>query len=239
MNELEQQITRILIELANYVCTYGEFPPKGTLSSDGIDMNQLLYNYRNGKIEFTEKQEHLISLLIHLLSKTEWNIREVEYYYCTYGYLPYSKECHKLRKAISDFRTGKIAITESQQKRLEAIGALSTATEKTVRSIEEFYSIHNRLPEYGEYNHRYCDMGRAIVDYQNGNRLLTLGQKVRLEKIGISFKKIQVKKEPGLAIRLVEEKSISQRKINRLKKARDSFIEDLLEDKKILFKEYF
>ena len=62
------------------------------------------------------------------------------------------------------------------------------------------------------------DMGRAIVDYQNGNRLLTLGQKVRLEKIGISFKKIQVKKEPGLAIRLVEEKSISQRKINRLKK---------------------
>ena len=59
-------------------------------------------------------------------------------------------------------------------------------------------------------------MGRAIVDYQNGNRLLTLGQKVRLEKIGISFKKIQVKKEPGLAIRLVEEKSISQRKINRL-----------------------
>ena len=43
MKKQEDKTTRLILEISNYVHKYGEFPRRGTLSIDGIDMGKAIY----------------------------------------------------------------------------------------------------------------------------------------------------------------------------------------------------
>ena len=232
----KEEITKLLIEVSHIFCTYGEFSDE-LISSTGYDIRQFLCDCYAEKIEFTNTQIDLFYLLKRLISKTEKNIIELENYYRIYGCLPTSRENSRLYKAINDYKHGKIALTETQKSRLENIGALSSATEKMVFSIEQFYIENNRLPLKGECNHYFYDMGQAIEDYQNGIRLLTINQKMRLEKLGVHFRNVLLKEEEELSIQLVDrETKIRSKRLTQLKKEREMLLTKLLEQEKIFQK---
>lgn len=201
-------ITKIIQEIFNYIQMYRIFPPLRTLSESGKDMNQFLLDYRNGKLTLTDEQKNSLFYLEQLLSETEWQIREIEMYYSSYNCMPTlatGSNNYKLVKIISDIKSGKIPITKSQKQRLDAIGVFLTSTEKKVSSIEKFYEEHHRLPKRGELDYNYMDIGRIASDFRNGNRILTLAQKMRLERLGLSLEKAKIKEEKPLNIRIIPE----------------------------------
>lgn len=236
MGVYETKTTKMILEIANYVFEYGEFPLKGTFSSDKRDMGKALTRYRTGEDKLTKQQVELLSLLDDFIKKTEKNIAELESYYQLHGCLPISKTNRRLVEVMSSYKMGKVPITESQRKRLDKIGIFQSSTERMVRYIEQYYLHHFELPRPGKKTKEGYDMGNAIKGYRSGKRLLTLNQKERLEKLGINLSKAVIKEEPIFRTRIIKEaseKSLAQR-IKRLKEEKERYSKTLSDNNKTL-----
>ena len=227
MKKQEDKTTRLILEISNYVHKYGEFPRRGTLSIDGIDMGKAITRARTGELTLTKEQIAILERLDDFLSRTEKNIQELEKFYIEHGHLPLGDVYSKYKDIMWTYKSGKVPITESQRKRLEVIGALLDKTERMVRSIEAFYKENGTLPKRGDKTVEGYDMGNAIIGYRNGKRELTISQMERLKTIGITFLNMKIKAEQVVRTRIISEneKSLSE-KIKQLKAERDNLIND-------------
>jgi len=81
MKKQEDKTTRLILEISNYVHKYGEFPRRGTLSIDGIDMGKAITRARTGELTLTKEQIAILERLDDFLSRTEKNIQELEKFY--------------------------------------------------------------------------------------------------------------------------------------------------------------
>lgn len=225
MGIYETKTTQMILEIANYVFQYGHFPLKGTLSSDKRDMGKALTRYRTGEDVLTKQQVELLSLLDDFIKQTEKNIRQLEAFYQEHNCLPIGKTNKTLVEVMTTYKTGKVPITESQRNRLEKMGVFLSNTERMVLYIENYYNRYHKLPVSGIKTPEGYDMGSAIKGYRSGKRLLTQGQKERLEKIGINLSNAMIKEEPVLRTRIVrepKEQSLAQR-IESLKAEKNDF----------------
>lgn len=229
MSVYEQNTTKMVLEICDYFFEKGKFPEKGILSSDGRDMGKALIRYKMGDAALTESHVELLSLLSDFMNRTEKNIQELENYYQKNHCLPIGEKQKIWTRVMSSYKHGKVPITEQQRQRLEKIGVFKTTTERMIQSIENYYHEYGEAPIRGQKSKEGYDMGNAIIGYRNGKRLLTLGQKVRLERIGISLPRAQIKEEQTWSIRVITKKDSKKitlaERIRELKKMKKSFTE--------------
>lgn len=217
--------TKLILEISNYVHKNGQFPPRGTLSSDGKDMGKAITRYRTGELDLKKEQIAILERLGDFLSRTEKNIQELEEFYSNHGHLPLGDAYAEYKDIMWTYKSGKVPITEEQRERLDKIGALSDKTERMIRSIETFYKKYGKEPKRGDQTVEGYDMGNAIIGYRNGKRALTLSQVSRLNNIGIELPNALIKDEKNPKTRIIEksEKTLSE-KIKKLKEEKESLI---------------
>ncbi len=222
----EEKTTKMILEISDFVLQHGVFPPRGTLSSDGRDMGKALTRYRTGEVHLTKTQLELLELIDHFLSRTEYNIREIELFYEQHGVLPIGDK--RMMDTIHSYRIGKVPITLDQQRRLEKIGAFLTPTERMVTFIESYYENYEEIPVRGVKTKEGYDAGNALIGYRTGRRQLTEQQKQRLEKIGVRFRNAMIKDEMDCNIRIIskEQDQLLSEKLKCLKAERELMIQN-------------
>lgn len=216
--------TKLIIEICDYIYTHGEYPPRGFLSSDGKDLGKALTRYRSLETPLNQEQIELLTQADLFLSRTEKNIQEIEAYYKTHQCLPLGEENARLVEIMGNYKEGKVPITKEQRDRLDKMGVFFSKTERMIQAIEAYYKENHKVPGRGKKSPDGYDMGSALIGYRNGKRRLTLEQKQRLEKIGISLPNAVMKEEAKLSTRVIDKKETLSDKIEKLRAERESLI---------------
>ncbi len=215
---------KLVIEICNYIYEHGEYPPRGVISSEGKDLGRALTRFRIGETKLTNEQIEFLGKADKFLSRTEKNIQELEAYYQVHGCLPLGDEHVRLREVMGSYKSGQVPITKEQYQRLEAIGVFLSNTERMVQAIESYCDKFHKAPTRGKKSPEGYDMGNAIIGYRSGKRQLTLEQKQRLERIGISLPNASLKEDAIVSIRQIEKKETLSDKIEKLKAEKESLI---------------
>ncbi|MCI9233757.1 MAG: hypothetical protein HFH08_04065 [Bacilli bacterium] len=165
---------KLVTEVCHYIYTHGEYPPRGTLSSEGKDLGKALTRFRSGETKLTKEQIEILGEADLFLSRTEKNVREIEAYYNMHGCLPLGEENARLVEVMGNYKDGKVPITSAQYQRLEVIGVFLNNTERMIRAIEAYCEKYHKAPSRGKKSPEGYDMGSALIGYRSGKRQLTL-----------------------------------------------------------------
>lgn len=215
---------KLVTEVCDYIYAHGEYPPRGLLSSEGKDLGKALTRFRTGETQLKPEHINLLAQADSFLSRTEKNIRELEEYYRLHRCLPLGEEHVRLREVMDSYKSGQVPITKAQYQRLEVIGVFLSNTERMVQAIEAYCDMYHKAPGRGKKSPEGYDMGSALIGYRSGKRMLTLGQKQRLEKKGILLPNAIIKEEPTISVRTVEGKETLSDKIEKLKAEKESLV---------------